>query len=134
VIGFSTRTQNSDEFDEKTAKLPKLWQAFYANNLATDANIFGVYSDYASDANGFYTVTVGAASHGNTQNKLGAVTIQAGNYLVFEGKGPLPSAVIETWQRVWIYFTAEAPYQRTYKTDFEAYSKSDEVDIYIGVK
>lgn len=132
VVGLSTRTQNADEFNEKTAKLPTLWQEFYSSNLATDATIFGVYSDYASDANGFYTVTAGVASN-NTENKSSSITIQAGNYLVFQGKGPMPSTVIEAWMRVWDYFTVENQYQRTYLTDFEVYRNGDEVDIYIGV-
>ena len=29
VIGLSTKTQNTDEFNEKTVKLPSLWQQFY---------------------------------------------------------------------------------------------------------
>lgn len=132
VIGLSIRTQNSDEFDEKTAKLPTLWEEFYSSNIANDENILGVYSDYASDANGLYTVTVGVRSD-NTQNKLSSVTIQMGNYLVFHGKGPMPLTVIETWKRVWDYFTAENSYQRSYMTDFEVYKNADEVDIYIGV-
>jgi predicted transcriptional regulator YdeE len=59
VTGFHVRTKNSDEFNEKTAKLPSLWQQFYASDLAANANVFSVYSDYESDANGMYTVTVG---------------------------------------------------------------------------
>lgn len=34
VTGFSLRTQNSDEFNEKKAKLPSLWQQFYTSELA----------------------------------------------------------------------------------------------------
>ncbi len=133
VIGLSTRTQNRDEFNERTAKLPNLWQQFYSSDLATNPNVFGVYSDYESDANGLYTVTVGTTSD-NSQAKLSSVTIQASNYLVFEGKGPMPSTVIETWKRVWAYFAAESEYQRNFISDFEAYSGSDEVAIYIGIK
>lgn len=44
VMGLSTKTQNTDEFNEKTAKLPSLWQQFYSSNLAANANIFEVYS------------------------------------------------------------------------------------------
>jgi predicted transcriptional regulator YdeE len=44
VTGFSARTQNKDEFNEKTAKLPGLWQQFYTSELAANAKIFGVYS------------------------------------------------------------------------------------------
>lgn len=62
VTGFSVRTQNRDEFNEKTAKLPSLWQQFYTSELVTNANIFGVYSNYDSGANGLYTVTVGVKS------------------------------------------------------------------------
>lgn len=34
VTGLNVRTQNSNEFNEKTAKLPSLWQQFYASDLA----------------------------------------------------------------------------------------------------
>ncbi|MFA6303200.1 MAG: effector binding domain-containing protein, partial [Legionella sp.] len=91
VKGVSARTQNSDEFDEKKAKLPKLWQQFYAADLATNQKIFGVYSDYDSDANGLYTVTVGIASDETSS----AIKVSTGNYLVFQAKGPMPAIVIK---------------------------------------
>ena len=132
VSGLSVRTQNSDEFDEKTAKLPSLWQQFYTSELATNANIFGVYSNYDSDANGPYTVTVGVkSSHAQTQ--LSSVTIQAGNYLVFQSTGPMPATVVETWQRVWAFFETNSEHRRNFISDFEAYSGSDQVTIYIGL-
>ncbi|MBI2785322.1 MAG: effector binding domain-containing protein [Legionella longbeachae] len=132
VMGLSVITKNRDEFDIKTARLPKLWQEFYSINLATDRNIFGVYSDYASDANGLYTVTVGTTSD-HTQNKLSSVTIREGNYLVFHAKGPMPLTVIEAWKSVWDYFSTKNQYQRSYLTDFEVYRNGDTVDIYIGI-
>lgn len=130
VKGVSTRTQNSDEFDEKKAKVPKLWQQFYAADLAANENIFGVYSDYESDANGLYTVTVGIAS----DEASGFIKVPTGNYLVFQAKGPMPATVIKIWQDIWSYFLQENKYQRTFISDFEAYNGSDEVAIYIGVK
>ena len=133
VTGFSVRTQNKDEFNEKTAKLPSLWQQFYTSELATNANIFGVYSNYDSDANGPYTVTAGVESS-PAQAKLSEVTIQAGNYLVFEGTGPMPATVVETWKRVWIFFETNTEYRRNFISDFEAYSGSDQVAIYIGLE
>ncbi len=133
VAGLSVRTQNSDEFNEKTAKLPSLWQQFYTSELATNANIFGVYSDYESDANGLYTTTVGVRDN-TERTKFTTVTVQAGNYLVFEGAGPMPSTLVKTWKQVWNYFEIENNYQRCFISDFEAYSGSDEVAIYIGVK
>lgn len=133
VTGFSLRTQNKDEFNEKTAKLPSLWQQFYTSELATHVNIFGVYSNYDSDVNGPYTVTVGVKSS-QAQTELSAVTIQAGNYLVFQGIGSMPATVVETWKRVWTFFATNTEYQRNFISDFEAYSGSDEVAIYIGLE
>ena len=133
VTGLTVKTQNSDEFNQETAKLPNLWQQFYASNPTPITIIFGIYSDYESDANGLYNVTVGTAND-NQSAELCAVKIHSGNYLIFQGKGPMPLTVIETWKRVWDYFSEESMHQRCFMTDFEAYSNSDEVAIYIGVK
>ena len=133
VIGFNTRTQNCDEFNEKTAKLPSLWQQFYTSELAYNTAIYGVYSDYKSDANGLYTVTAGVGFE-NQRAEFGVVNIQAGQYLVFQGFGPMPLTVIETWKNIWDYFSRENKYQRTFITDFEAFKSLNEVAIYIGIK
>jgi predicted transcriptional regulator YdeE len=135
VTGLSTKTQNTDEFNEKTAKLPSLWQQFYVSDLAANANLFEVYSGYESDAHGLYTVTVGIIDKCNrTGTEFTTVQIPAGNYLVFQGSGPMPATVIETWKQIWNYFETESNYQRGFISDFEAYSGSDKVAIYIGVK
>ena|SRR3990167_4716428 len=133
VTGLTVRTQNSDEFNQETAKLPNLWQQFYAGHLIPNTTIFGVYSAYESGANGFYNVTVGN-SNDNQSAELSAVKIDSGKYLIFHGKGSMPQIVIETWKSVWAYFSGESPYQRCFMTDFEEYKNSDEVTIYIGVK
>lgn len=133
VMGFSVRTQNKDEFNDKTAKLPRLWQQFYTSELAANANIFGVYSDYDSDANGFYTVTAGTESL-DVQTELSSVTIQAGNYLVFECAGLMPAVVVETWKRIWEFFETNTEYRRHFISDFEVYNGPDQVAIYIGLK
>lgn len=135
VTGPGTRTQNTDEFNEKTAKLPALWQQFYASDLAVNANVFEVYSDYESNANGLYTVTVGITDNSDrTGAEFASVKIPAGNYLVFQGTGPMPSTVIGMWKQIWDYFEAGSNYQRSFISDFEAYSGSDKVAIYIGIK
>jgi predicted transcriptional regulator YdeE len=133
VTGFHVRTQNRDEFNEKTAKLPSLWLQFYTSELATKANIFGVYSNYDSDAKGAYTVTVGVESD-QAQTQLSSVIIQAGKYLVFQGTGPMPATVVETWKRVWAFFETNTEHRRNFISDFEAYSDPDQVAIYIGLE
>jgi predicted transcriptional regulator YdeE len=132
VTGLSTRTRNTDEFNEKTAKLPTLWQQFYSSPLATNASLFEVYSDYESDANGLYTVTVGVTED-SKRTEFSSVEIQAGNYLVFQGTGPMPLTVIETWKQIWAYFETENEHQRSFISDFEEYKGSDEVAIYISI-
>jgi predicted transcriptional regulator YdeE len=132
VTGVTVRTQNSDEFNKETAKLPNLWQQFHSNNPVIKTAIFSVYSDYESDANGPYSVTVGVAND-NQGTELHTVKVASGNYFVFHGKGSMPQAVIETWERVWDYFIEGSLHQRCFITDFEAYTNSDEVSIYIGV-
>lgn len=133
VTGFSVRTQNKDEFNEKTAKLPTLWQQFYNSELASNTKTFGVYSNYDSDANGYYTVTAGIKLN-RAQTGLNEMAIKTGNYLVFEGKGLMPGAVVEAWQRVWNFFETNKEYQRNYISDFEAYISASQVEIYIGVQ
>ena len=133
ITGPNVRTQNKNEFNEKAAKLPNLWQQFYSSSLATNTNIFGVYSDYASDANDLYTVTVGITSD-EPQTKFSSVKVQTGNYLVFQSKGTMPATAIATWRRVWDYFEQTSAYQRNFISDFEEYNSPDEVAIYIGIK
>ena len=133
VTGFSTRTQNTDEFNEKTAKLPALWHQFYASDLAAGDKIVEVYSNYKSDANGMYTVTVGTHDD-NVSAEYATVKVQAGNYLVFHGEGPMPLAVVETWKQVWAYFETKRDHQRNFISDFEEYSGAEKVAIHIGIK
>ena len=132
VTGLSAETQNVDEFNEKTAKIPTLWQQFYASGLAANTDIYGVYSDYESDAKGLYMLTVGLKSD-SPKAQLSTITIEAGNYLIFSAKGSMPATVIETWKQIWAYFEKENEYQRNFMTDFEIYQGALEVAIYIGV-
>ena len=134
VTGFNVRTKNSDEFNEKTAKIPSLWRQFYTSELSVNAvNIFGIYSNYDSDANGAYTVAVGVKSD-RTDTKLSSVTIQTGNYLVFQATGSMPATVVETWKQVWRFFENNPKHRRNFISDFEAYSGPDQVAIYIGLE
>jgi len=128
ISGLSVRTCNQDEFNLETARLPHLWAQFAASHPV--APVYGVYSDYDSDASGFYTMTAGTQTSNPT---LSNVTIQAGQYLVFSGHGTMPQAVIDTWKRVWAYFETPGDYKRNFVTDFECYSGADEIAVYIGV-
>ena len=139
VNGMKTRTKNMDECNPQTAKIPTLWQLYTAElpKLISDKinpTLYGVYSDYASDANDYYTLTVGITTKTKPVPLMDSVTICAGDYLIFTHQGEMPQAVIQLWQSIWSYFSEQPDYLRAYKTDFEVYRGADEVDIYIGVE
>ncbi|PWY54880.1 transcriptional regulator [Legionella qingyii] len=138
VMGLSERTYNSNEFNPQTAKIPELWQRFYALQIPakkSNSLIYGVYSDYESDSNGLYTVTAGIELDDLAIiNHFCTVNVKKGNYLVFKNSGPMPKAIIETWQAIWLYFETQSNVIRAYETDFEVYMGQEQCAIYIGVK
>lgn len=139
VYGMTVRTRNSDEMQPQTAKIGGLWQQFYQNiapHLQNNATVFGLYTNYESDASGEFTVMACTDKVSESvSSDLEQSRIKKGNYLVFESTGEMPQAVINTWSKIWDYFSADtADYQRAYTTDFELYKKPNEVEIYIAVK
>ena len=136
VRGLKIRTKNSDEMNQKTQKIGPLWGTFQDNiypKIERHATIYSVYSNYESDMKGEFDVLLGAdimpfALANET------VEIQEGEYLVFEVTGDLPQGIIETWGKIWEYFSdINTKEKRAYQTDFERYTFNDEVHIYIGI-
>lgn len=136
VAGLKVRTNNADEMEADKAKIGLLWQGFndkLAPKLGGSAKVYGVYCNYESDASGEFDVY--AASDAFTeQDGFESKTIQAGEYMVFSGKGEMPQAVIDTWISVWDYFSKSPARARAYTTDFELYKSQDEVEIYIALE
>lgn len=141
VAGLSVRTINSDEFNPNMAKLPAFWGGFLSSGISEkipnrlhDSSIYGVYSQYASDANDYYTVTAGVQiTDKNNQLDYDVVEIQQGTYLVFEARGKIPEVLIQTWGRIWDYFNHCTNYERCFNTDFEVYLGPEQIAVYIGV-
>lgn len=139
VVGMQVRTKNADEFNPQTAKLHQLWERFFTTqipNRKPTSPIYGVYSDYASDFNDFYTVTacVEVSSAQERGSQFNQINVQQGDYLVFKNSGPIPQAIYETWEAVWDYFKANPAVVRAYKTDFEVCAAPEQCEIYIGIK
>lgn len=136
VQGLQIRTNNLDEMNPKDQKIAPLWGRFYEEilpKLSADAQVYGVYYNYASDAQGDFDVLVGADRLELT-DEMQRVSLEEGQYLMFPVKGELPLAIVETWKKVWAYFEDESiDERRNYMTDFELYKSADEVEIYIGV-
>ena len=147
VVGISARTNNATEAGPDGA-IPKLWQRVMQEHVLdrvsdkTDPNLYAVYSDYASDANGDYTLVLGTKVHPGTKAPAGMIAraFPAGRYAVFTSeRGAVARVVVETWKRIWAYYQSSAS-ERAYRADFEVYDQraadpnNAQVDIYIGLK
>jgi len=135
ISGLKVRTTNEAEMNPETAKIGQMWGDFFEKIvpiLKENASIYGVYTNYESDAFGEFDVIAGS----DMQNEeLETVTLYEGNYLCFEAKGEMPQAVIETWGKIWAYFSDEnCTEKRVFKSDFELYLGQDKAEIYIGVE
>lgn len=140
IYGVSTRTKNSNEMNPETAKIGTIWQKFDSTvevNYQDGERVYGVYYNYESDANGEFDVLAG---YEISNDKLDKVTIEKGKYLVFDktfeqtDDNTRIQVIIETWGRVWEYFSNEtSQYTRKYKTDFEYYKGHNEIEIYISI-
>jgi len=137
ISGLSVVTNNQNEASEETAKIANLWQDYFDKGIhgktfdkADSGYMYGVYSDYTSDVDGDYKVTVGV----EVKKPKKAIVIEDQRYLVFTKKGELPDVVIEAWGEIWDYFDGEPEYERAYKIDFEKYISEDEIEVYISIK
>ena len=137
VKGIKVRTKNADEMSPDTSKISGLWQRFHrdiAPTLSKEASILGVYCNYESDFTGEFDVMAGSDMI-KGDGAADSVTIKGGQYLVFEGNGSMPQAVIETWSKIWEYFGSDNPeYTRAYTTDFESYKSDSEIQIFIAIE
>ncbi|TBR41384.1 AraC family transcriptional regulator [Marinomonas agarivorans] len=139
IQGLSIRTNNATEMQPELGKIGGLYHTFGLQVVVdydAGANLYGVYYQYDSDHNGDFSVLVGSTPDKlTTTARLESVTLQAGEYLVFSGKGSMPQAVIDLWGAIWAYFSDnETEYKRTYTTDFERYIGVDAVEIYIAIQ
>lgn len=140
VAGLQVRTRNADEQQGDTAKIGPMWQQFFTEGLfdnvparQSESFVYGVYSDYESDATGYFNVTAGVQVDA-TSAGYPAVDVEGGDYLVFSAKGPMPDCVIQAWGLIWAYFADNPQTVRRFATDFEVYNAPDSVAIYIGVQ
>ena len=149
VAGIEVRTSNAKEATGHGV-IGKQWQKFFQEDVLEkipnklDSNIYAVYSDYASDHNGEYSLTIGAkvADGSSVPAGLALKTVPAGNYAVLTSdKGPVVKVVTAAWQRVWGLEQKKAlGGTRAYKADFELYDQraanpqDSQVDIYLGLK
>lgn len=136
ILGISVTTNNKNEIEEETQKIAPLWEKYaedsvYGNTLnkTNNTSIYGVYSNYTSDLNGDFDVTVGV----EVSKPKNAIVVENQKYLMFTKQGELPDVAFEAWQEIWDFFENNNEYDRKYAVDFEKYSKENEIEIYISV-
>ncbi len=145
VFGISVRTTNKNEMGEN-AKLGQLWGRFFSEGIAEKipdregCEVFAVYCNYESDFNGEYECLIGVRSNSeDIVEGLKYIEIQPGKYVRLKTeKGPIFEVVSGLWKKVWSMTDKELGGKRSYKTDYEVYSKeasdpnSAVVDLFIG--
>jgi predicted transcriptional regulator YdeE len=139
VVGLTVRTTNGAERDPARARIPALWERVLREGVrdqvpSAKPGFAAAYSEYESDDAGAYTLVVGAETEegGAPPPGLGSVVLPGASCLVFEARGPMPQALIETWIAIGTRFR-EGDGERTYAGDLERHLGPDAVDIYIAV-
>lgn len=136
IEGLSAITKNSDP--NMPIVIGSLWDKFYKDGIyegienKANSKAVEIYSDYESDVNGKYSVTVGCEvnrfnNNGNVVTKI----IPEGKYAKFVVKGHMVKAVQEFWQKLWQMKDLD----RNYKCDFEEYQDDnmENATIYIYI-
>ncbi|HET9557268.1 MAG TPA: GyrI-like domain-containing protein [Actinomycetota bacterium] len=143
VVGIQAPTSSLLEADPATAAVPALWRRFEVDGLggripdrAPTRTTCAVYSDYQDgDGGRRFRCLVGAEVTGDGDPPAGmvAVTVPAGDYLVFAARGPMPQALAATWARVAEFFD-HAPMARAFTADLEVhYPAGSAVDVFVAV-
>jgi len=148
VVGIGARASNAREMAGE-GTIAKLWERFFQGNVLdriphkANGAIVALYTDYASDQDGEYTLVVGArvATAGGAQPGMVAKTIPAGRYAVFTSpRGPLDKVVLETWEQIWSLPKSEPGGDRAFVADFEVYDEraanpqNAQMDVYVRIR
>ncbi|CDH08197.1 GyrI-like domain-containing protein [Xenorhabdus bovienii] len=142
LVGISTCTKNAHEMDAATAKIMPLWQHFYQDIYPKQLSgnvVYGVYSNYESDANGQFDVIAAVKEHEGDNAQTGSsfdkIELVAGRYIIFSGLAGEGNPVFQLWQQVWQYFEQpDCLHQRSWKTDYEVFHQDGKIELFIGIE
>ena len=113
VVGIKTRTTNRIEAASETAKIPALWRRYFADKIgeAIPQRVFGdgvfvVYTNFADDSRGAYTVFIGhrVPTLEKTLEGLDVVAVDAGRYMRFPLAERTCQNMVERWDEIRCYF------------------------------
>lgn len=143
VYGYGACTSYEQEENTESSIIRALWYQLAKNRPSVQRAqhcYFSVYHSFEKDADGCHTlmddfcVTIGIQTRPPDYKKK--TIIQGGKYLKFSFKGGFPHVVYDGWSKIIYYFDrADCPYERSFETDFEYYTKQEcDVDIFIGIR
>lgn len=133
IVGITLRTDNSEA---GFAKIQQHWGAFFQQGVPKQlgvepgTEICEAYFDYVSDANGAYTLLLGARLSPSTPPMSDGLTVRhfdAGRYARFHIDDP--NAIRRVWQHIW----SRTDLNRAYACDFELIGGQD-ADVYVSLK
>lgn len=146
-VGLSVRTINSDEFAGK-GKISGLWDRFmqedFTSKISHKTNpteLIGLYSDYESDENGYYNVTVGfeVDSFDDQPEECNQQELEDVDFAEFESdQGVVPDIVIGVWKDAWAA-SQKRDITRSFQYDKEVYDmtadpKDQKMKLLISIK
>jgi predicted transcriptional regulator YdeE len=141
VIGIESRTTGGPAADPDA--VPGLWRRFHQEGLerripnrAGTTTTCAVYTDYEPGDRGGYRCVVGAEVTSCDEVPAGmvAVTVPAGEFLVFAARGQMPDALAATWERIAEFFEPTAV-RRAWTADLEVhYPTGSAVDVLVAVR
>lgn len=133
VIGFLTPLDSGMD-----TKIMGAWEAFYRGNLKEQVpnrltdDVYCIYTNYQGDHTKPMDMLIGFPVPKGTPCPKGlhAFTIPEGSYKLYVSEGPLPDALIQTWQDIWQTCT-----NRAFGVDVDYYPSCSEscVETYISV-
>ena len=140
IIGIELRTSNDG--GRAFAEIPPLWGRFIEENIVVQIlnklsrDIYGVYNNFENEGEnnqGLYTLTIGCPVAPGTEAPEGfsKVIIPASHYLQFPVEQGRQDKVIDVWQKIWAISENEKR-NWSFRCEFERYSASGEIDVFIG--
>ena len=122
------RTNNFTD-PEVVAKIAGLEEILGEYKLDDGLPFYRVYSNYASDHLGDYTVGV-ATEYIETEKELELIC--RGRFTIFPVDMKKTNPIAAMWKKIW-ELESQNRIHRAYRTDYEKYLPNGEVDIYISV-
>ena len=141
-MGISVWTINKDGI--AGTDIYNLWQRWFQENIPDripgklSDDVYNLYCDYESDANGRYRVIVGnrVKSIERIPEGLSGLRIPKSKFAVYRVEGRLPYVVLETWNEIY----REKGYSRKFMADFDVYDmnaydpQNARIEINVSVK